>query len=202
MESFIHCVTKISFGHLFEYQASLSIRNQPTQVSLSLSLANTLLPYTSNQATNLVEPALLLRRFRLRIGVIEEPVRGIVILDIPEVLSHGDDERSNNQNGDECRVLALLGLDLLGRLEGGSGVVVCLLGDIDLVRSVKTLAGLLHGNDVGGREGGGGGSLGRWGGAEEHIGGKGRCGEDRGGSLLHIDGGLGRNLSLGLCETQ
>ena len=149
---------------------------------------------------SLVEPSLLLRRFRLR-GFIEELVRGVVILDIPEVLSHGDDERSNNQNGNEGRVLALLGLDLLGRLEGGSGVVVCLLGDIDLVRSVNTLAGLLHGNDVGGREGGGGGSLGRWGGTEEHIGGESRRGEDRGGSLLHVDGRLGGYPGLGLCTT-
>ena len=84
----------------------------------------------------LSKPSLLLDWLRFRLGCLllsEEFISRVIISDIPKVLRHGNNERSNHQYGQEGSVFSLFTLGFLGRFEGGFRVVNRLGGvkDVD-----------------------------------------------------------------------
>jgi hypothetical protein len=71
----------------------------------------------TSESSFLVEPALLFWRFRF--GDVfsgKELVGGIIVTDIPKVLRHGNDEGSNNKDGEDRRVLPCI-FGTTGRLD-------------------------------------------------------------------------------------
>jgi hypothetical protein len=88
--------------------------------------------------------------------LVKELIAGIVVPDVPKVLSHGDDETSDNENRNESRVLAFLGLGFLGRLESRTSIINR-LDEIHLVIFIHSLTDHLFCHHVAGREKGGGG---------------------------------------------
>lgn len=57
----------------------------------------------------LLEPSLFLGLFglrRRRVALVEKVRHAVVVLDVPPILRHGDNETTHNKNGENGRVLA------------------------------------------------------------------------------------------------